>query len=86
MMALAAAAVRRFPCPACRELVLEEPAWFSKDSASDEICPSCGIQFGYDDAEPDLRAMIHGLWGDRWRQNGRLPLRPRPSLDELLAG
>ena len=42
-------------------------------SASDEICPSCGLHFGYDDAAGgDLakRAMIYRQWRARWLANG----------------
>lgn len=41
--------VDRFVCPVCGYGGLEEPPW-TDDSGSDEICPSCGTHFGYDDA------------------------------------
>lgn len=47
-------------CPVCYSPLDFEP-WFV-DSASDEICPTCGIQFGYDDARPDLRTAIYEAW------------------------
>jgi hypothetical protein len=56
---------REFLCPVCGWL-LEEPAWRG-DSASDEICPSCGIQFGYQDAiVSPRRAEIHRAWREQW--------------------
>jgi len=36
-------------CPVCRWPGLMEQAW-SPSSPSHEICPSCGTEFGYDDA------------------------------------
>ena len=39
------------------------------DSASDEICPCCYIQFGYDDAfEP--RKAVYDQWRKRWIEGG----------------
>ncbi len=38
----------------------------------DEICHSCGIQFGYDDAwEDDLRQEIYRRWRAAWEAGGR---------------
>ena len=48
-------------CPACGYDGLEEPPW-TDGSASDEICPSCGIQFGYEDfagGDVDARKSVH---------------------------
>jgi hypothetical protein len=36
-------------CPVCSYPGLTKPAW-ADESPSHEICPSCGTQFGYDDA------------------------------------
>ena len=36
-------------CPVCGYVGLLEPAW-ADDSPSYEICPCCGIEFGYDDS------------------------------------
>lgn len=38
-----------YVCPVCGYERLNEPAW-TNGIASDEICPSCGTHFGYDDA------------------------------------
>jgi Zn ribbon nucleic-acid-binding protein len=58
-------------CPACESKLDFEP--WTGDSASDEICPSCGIQFGYNDARADLREKIYGEWRKAWIANGRKP-------------
>ncbi len=59
-------------CPVC-EASLDFLPW-NGSSASDEICPSCGIQFGYNDARPDLRERIYSGWRTAWIENGRQPL------------
>jgi hypothetical protein len=38
------------------------------------ICPSCGIQFGYNDHRPGLREHIYREWRAAWLANGRQPL------------
>ena len=43
------------------------------DSAADELCPCCGIQFGYDDAaggDLSKRTMIYQEWRKRWIARG----------------
>ncbi len=60
------------PCPACGS-ELDFAPW-DGESASHEICPHCGIQFGYNDARADLRAQIYRLWREAWVANGRQPL------------
>jgi hypothetical protein len=61
-------------CPVCG-FELEEPAW-SGDAGSQEMCPSCGIQFGYDDAggrqDPARLRQIHALWRRAWKRCGML--------------
>jgi hypothetical protein len=59
-------------CPACGYGLDFEP--WSGDSPSDEVCPSCGIQFGYHDsaeAGPDGRAAIYKQWRAKWEAAGR---------------
>jgi hypothetical protein len=41
-------------CPICGWPSLEEPPFDEDNEGSDEICPSCGAHFGFDD---------EGLWG-----------------------
>jgi len=58
-------------CPVCG-FDLGFPPW-QDDSPSDEICPCCLIQFGYDDAAGgDLkqRSKIYDLWREKWRKEG----------------
>jgi hypothetical protein len=58
-------------CPACDSDLAFEP-WV-QESASFEICPSCGIQFGYNDARPDVRGGVYREWRRAWIANGRRP-------------
>ncbi len=69
-------------CPVCGYDLGLLP--WSDDSPSDEICPSCGIQFGYDDAiglrEPNAREAVYARWraqwldrGMPWSSHGRVP-------------
>lgn len=61
-------------CPVCGFAGLSEPPW-TEAGASLEICPSCGIQFGYDDAagiDAVRRAEIHRKWRAHWVTAGRL--------------
>jgi len=60
-------------CPACGYDKLDEAPWSADGSPSDEICPSCGIHFGYDDAaggDLDARAVAYKMWRDEWRSRG----------------
>ncbi len=60
-------------CPACGYHLDFEP--WTKDSPSDEICPCCGIQFGYDDAagnDMEERKLIYERWRNRWIKEGML--------------
>ena len=53
-----------FVCPACGYPDLTEPPW-SESGGSFEICPSCGIQFGYTDAaggDIERRRRIWAEW------------------------
>jgi hypothetical protein len=59
-------------CPVCGYPGLYEASW-SDDSGSFEICPSCGTEFGYDDAAGgDLarRQVIHTRLREEWRKSG----------------
>lgn len=72
-----------YMCPVCGYRGLSEQAWVG-DSPSDEICWSCGTQFGYDDAVRDLdsRASRHRELRQRWIALGMpwdsATLRPPP--------
>jgi hypothetical protein len=58
-------------CPVCG-YTLGFLAWNDR-SPSDEICPSCGIQFGYDDAagsDEVARQQIYHRWRQKWIMEG----------------
>jgi len=58
-------------CPACG-YPLGFLAW-DDDSPSHEMCPGCGIQFGYDDAAGgnlERRRAIYEQWRQEWVRNG----------------
>ncbi len=61
-----------FRCPVCGFPQLSDEPWNSNNSPSDEICPSCGTHFGYDDAGPGLgaRAELHRELRSIWIANG----------------
>lgn len=42
-----------------------------------EICRSCGIQFGYDDAagdDPEVRYVVYSEWRKAWNANNKQKL------------
>ena len=62
-----------FVCPVCGFPDLPEPAW--DIGGSQEICPSCGTQFGYHDAAGRTdsdRAQIHKELRERWIADGMM--------------
>lgn len=70
-------------CPVCGYPDLVEPPW-TDESASFEICPSCGTQFGYDDAaggEASRRPHIYTVLRERWVRAG-MPWRSRQAMPE----
>lgn len=58
-------------CPVCGYDGLSVPAW-SEGSPSDDICPSCGVQFGYDDMRRDEaeRFARHAELREQWIAEG----------------
>jgi predicted RNA-binding Zn-ribbon protein involved in translation (DUF1610 family) len=69
-----------YTCPVCGFPGLSEPAYDEHHCASFEICPSCGTEFGYDDAtrsHHDLRVAWLAV-GAPWRSQA---IRPRPDWD-----
>ena len=68
-------------CPVCGYRLGFLP-WNGK-SSSDEICPCCYIQFGYDDGDVEDeigRTLVYGEWrkrwidqGMKWNSKGRIP-------------
>ncbi len=68
---MASVEVSRFSCPACG-FYLGFAAWDGL-SASDEICSSCGIQFGYSDVaggDPLARVALYKNWREKWIEDG----------------
>ncbi len=57
-------------CPSCGYEGLYEPPW-SGDSPSDEICPCCAIQFGYDDYQHANAEAFYAGWRARWVKDGK---------------
>jgi hypothetical protein len=58
-------------CPVCGYDLGFEP--WREGTPSDEIYPSCGIQFGYDDAaggDPESRASVYRRWREEWVGSG----------------
>ncbi len=58
-------------CPVCGYDLGFLP--WEEDSPSDEICPSCGIQFGYDDAagrDKQGREVIYRRRRQQWIEGG----------------
>jgi len=58
-------------CPACGAR-LDFAPW-EEGSPSHEICPCCGIQFGYDDAaggDLEARVLAYERWRDLWLSEG----------------
>jgi hypothetical protein len=58
-------------CPVCG-FALSFAPW-QDGVPADEICPSCGIQFGYDDAaggDPEKRRTTYVAWRERWTARG----------------
>lgn len=56
-------------CPACNSKLDFKP--WSENSPSYEICPYCGIQFGYDDYLPEKRNLIYKIWNEFWIKNNK---------------
>jgi hypothetical protein len=60
-------------CPVCGYDLGFEP--WERGASSDEICPSCGIQFGYDDVPEGgglqgTREEIYAQWRSMWIERG----------------
>jgi len=55
-----------YECPVCSYPALAEPP-YSDGSGSDEICPSCGFQFGVSD---DSDGISFDEWRESWIDQG----------------
>lgn len=57
-----------YKCLICNyDGLFEEP--YSNGIASDEICPCCGFQYGYDDFD-DNKDKLYENWREKWISNG----------------
>ena len=58
-------------CPVCEN----DPGFtpWTDAGPSFEICPHCGIQFGYNDVRADLRDQIYKEWRAAWIEHDRKP-------------
>jgi hypothetical protein len=64
---------RMTSCLACGYGGLDGPLW-DGPSASDEICPCCGLHYGYDDASAgrgDATSEFYVGWRARWILDGK---------------
>ncbi|AFZ25544.1 hypothetical protein Cylst_3394 [Cylindrospermum stagnale PCC 7417] len=52
-------------CPVCGYDQLQEPPYGEDGTASYEICPSCGVEFGHDDDECSIEELRQN-----WLQQG----------------
>jgi hypothetical protein len=55
-------------CPACG-LPLDYQPWDGSEP-SEKVCKCCGIQFGYDDADPESRDSTYASWRREWVDGG----------------
>ena len=54
-----------YQCPVCGFIGLTRPAYSAGGESSFEICPCCGVQFGYDDVSLSFEELR-----SRWIQRG----------------
>ena len=66
---LEAAINQNYICPVCGYPELREEPHGVKSGASDEICPSCGFQFGFSD---DSQGFTYEQWRKKWVENGMI--------------
>ena len=62
----------RYLCPVCGYPELTEPPW-TNEAPSDEICPSCGTHFGYDDVaggDAGRREAVYRSRREGWKSAG----------------
>ena len=57
-----------YHCPVCKQEF--DTPW----EGSFDICPSCGIQFGYDEAGAATDPVVYEEWRKMWTENGRKSL------------
>ncbi len=60
-------------CPVCGYSGLKEEPRNEATGGSFEICPSCGIQFGYSDeagGDAQAREAVYQKWREKWIRDG----------------
>lgn len=57
-------------CFVCNYNELLEPPFDEEGVPSDEICPCCGIHYGYDDDDVPDKEAVYKKWRDNWVSNG----------------
>lgn len=60
-------------CPVCGYSGLKEEPRNEATGGSFEICPSCGIQFGYSDeagGDAQAREVVYEKWREKWILDG----------------
>ena len=57
--------LNKYTCPVCGYNNLDEAPYDNFGCPSYEICPCCGVEFGYDDS-----GKSHELLRDNWIRNG----------------
>ena len=62
-------------CPVCGYAELPTPPYDEHWCASFEVCPSCGTEFGYDDATKPVEQLRQEWldWGAAWRSEQKRP-------------
>lgn len=73
-----------YTCPACGFRGLDKPPRVEGSGGSFEICPSCGIQFGYSDemgGDVSSRPSFYRGWGTKWYSDGAKWHDPSPPPD-----
>jgi len=69
--------IKYYICPVCGYDKLDEPPYDEHGCSSFDICPCCGVEFGYDDF-----ATPHSVLRDKWVENGMIwwsPNTPPPA-------
>lgn len=72
--------MNNYTCPVCGYGGLYDPPYNERGVGSDEICPCCGFQFGYDDYPEGPLAFKK--WRQKWMEEGCIWFsKGRPSPD-----
>ncbi len=64
-----------YTCPVCGYGGLQDPPYNEAMGGSNEMCYSCGYEFGYHDDDQEI---THEQWRERWIKEGM-----KWSIDEI---